>query len=510
MEGMGCLLMQSPLRKTWLDRLIFSLIGMGALLFSSAVIAEQVVSKPAMSVADLNERIGRVEHGLLLPIQIEGEPDLTMQLADRMQYYRIPGVSIAIINNGEIEWARGYGVSEQGSNKPVTTTTLFQAGSISKPVAAMAALSLVQQGKLELDANVNVKLVSWKVPENKYTREQKVSLRGILSHTAGLTIHGFPGYGVNETIPTLVQILKGIEPANTGPIQVDLTPNRKWRYSGGGYTVMQQLLLDITGRPFPELLEEVVLKPIGMNHSTFRQNPGADSAASVASAHRNGWKLNGKRRQYPEMAAAGLWTTPSDLALFAIELQDAVSGKSNKVLSASMANMMVTPVMQEHGLGWDLMGENESSRFSHGGVNVGFEASMVAYTNTGQGAVVMTNGEGGIHLAHEIIRGIAQEYEWMEFLVDKKVHTMVNPKLYDAYVGVYEFAPNFTLTVSRNGDNLYLQVGDAQQLEIFPESEVTFFPREFESQITFVKNKSGRVTQMILGEKGELQAKRIK
>lgn len=502
--------MQSPLLSTWLGCLIFSFNSMGVLLFSSSVIAEQVVNKPAMSMVDLNERIGRIEHGLLLPIRIEGEPDLTMQLAERMQYYQIPGVSIAIINNGEIEWARGYGVSEQGSKKPVTTTTLFQAGSISKPVAAMAALALVQQGKLELDANVNGKLVSWKVPENEYTREQKVSLRGILSHTAGLTIHGFPGYGVNETIPTLLQILKGIEPANTGPIQVDLTPNREWRYSGGGYTVMQQLFIDVTGKPFPEFLEEVVLKPIGMNRSTFRQNPRTESAASVAGAHRNGWKLNGKRHRYPEMAAAGLWTTPSDLALFAIELQNAITGKSNKVLSTSMASLMVTPVMQDHGLGWDLMGENESSRFSHGGVNVGFEASMVAYTKTGQGAVVMTNGEGGIHLAHEIIRGIAQEYEWMEFLVEKKVLTMVSPKLYDAYVGVYEFAPNFILTVSRDGDSLYLQAGDAQQFEIFPESEVTFFPREFESQITFVKNKMGRVTQLILGEQGGLQAKKIK
>ena len=136
-----------------------------------------------------------------------------MTLVERMSHYNIPGVSIAVINNGEIEWARGYGVRENGGNVPVTTTTLFQAGSISKPVAAMAALFLVQQGKLALDEHVNTKLVSWKLPENEYTTGQKVSLRGLLSHTAGLTVHGFPGYTANEEIPTLLQILDGIEPA---------------------------------------------------------------------------------------------------------------------------------------------------------------------------------------------------------------------------------------------------------------------------------------------------------
>ncbi|MEE8288111.1 MAG: serine hydrolase [Nitrosomonadaceae bacterium] len=502
---------RSLLASASLIPLILCLVSAGMYSSFSAIAAEQVDSTPPPSMVELAERISRVERGLLLPVLIEGEQDPPMVLAERMQLYQIPGVSLAVINNGKIEWVRGYGVREKGSHISVTPTTLFQAASISKPVAAMAALVLVQQGKLELDENVNNKLVSWKVPENEYTKEQKVSLRGILSHTAGLTIHGFPGYDVNEQIPTLLQILDGIEPANTKPIRIDMNPNRQWRYSGGGYTAMQQLLIDVAGKPFPNILEEVVLNPIGMEHSTYQQPLIQERAASAASAHRNGRKLKGKWYTYPEMAAAGLWTTPSDLALFAIELQNAIAGKSDKLLSTSMANLMVTPVLQDYGLGWGLTGKSESARFSHGGINEGFEAYMVAYKGTGKGAVVMTNGTSGLHLAHEIIRGIAREYGWIDFLGEKKVLAQVTPKLYDTYIGSYELAPNLILTVSKKGDRLFAQVTGHGQYEIFPESEVTFFPREFEAQITFVKDERDRVTHIILRDQhGKRVAKKIK
>jgi CubicO group peptidase (beta-lactamase class C family) len=289
-----------------------------------------------------------------------------------------------------------------------------------------------------------------------------------------------------------------------------MPPNRQWRYSGGGYTAMQQLLIDVAGKPFPNILEEVVLRPIGMEHSTYQQPLPQGLAVSATSAHRNGRKLEGKWHTYPEMAAAGLWTTPSDLALFAIELQNAIAGKSDKVLSTSMANLMVTPVMQNHGLGWDLAGKGESARFSLGGIDEGFETFMVAYTSMRQGAVVMTNGTGGMDLAKEIIRGIAREYGWIDFLGEKKVLAQVEPKLYDANIGQYELAPEFILTVSKKGDRLYAQATSQRQFEIFPESEVTFFPKEFEASITFVKDERGRVTHLILRQHGVHAAKKIK
>ena len=493
-----------------LTRLVSSLVGTGILLFASPAVAEQSGSRLLSDKVDLESRINRVERGLLLPVQIESVPDPAMELAERMQHYQVPGVSVAVINNGAVEWARGYGVRELGSQKPVTPKTLFQAGSLSKPVAAMAALVLVRQGELELDENINDRLVSWKVPEGEFTREQKVSLRGLLSHTAGMTIHGFPGYGARDEIPSLLQVLDGIKPANTEPVRVDMTPNRQWRYSGGGYTVMQQLLIDVAGEPFPDLLEDAVLEPVGMRRSTYRQTLSDEFAMSAAAAHRYGRKLKGKWHRYPEMAAAGLWSTPSDLALLALELQNAISGKSEKVLPASMANLMVTPVMQNHGLGWEISGENQSSRFVHSGINEGFEALLVAYAHTGQGAVVMTNGVGGIHLAHEIVRGIAREYAWTDFLGNKKLMAHVNPELFEAYAGHYELAPNIVLTISRLGDRLFLQAASQRQFRLFPESSATFFTREFDAQITFVTGESGRVNHLVIDQQEELRARKIK
>lgn len=199
--------------------------------------------------------------------------------------------------------------------------TLFQAGSISKPVAALAALRLVEQGKLSLDEDVNAKLVSWKVPGNEFTKEQKVTLRRLLTHSAGLTVHGFPGYAAGAQVPTLVQVLNGEKPANTPAIRVDTVPGRLWRYSGGGYTIMQQLLIDVTQKSFPELMRQLVLEPAGMKHSTYEQPLPPARAGEAATAHdANGQPVKGQFHTYPEMAAAGLWTTPTDLALLAIEL----------------------------------------------------------------------------------------------------------------------------------------------------------------------------------------------
>ncbi len=187
-----------------------------------------------------------------------------------MQKRRIPGLSLAIIQDGKIVKATGYGMTEKGGDAPVTTSTLFQAGSISKSVAGLGALRLVEQGKLTLDEDVNTRLVTWKVPENAFTKEKKVTLRGLLSHTAGLTVHGFPGYATDEPVPTIVQVLDGAKPANTRPIRVDVPPGSKWRYSGGGYTVMQQMIIDVTGKPFPPFMQESVLGPLGMRGKHVR------------------------------------------------------------------------------------------------------------------------------------------------------------------------------------------------------------------------------------------------
>lgn len=314
---------------------------------------------PSDKTSSLQESISRVENSLLPAVLIKGEPVSTMNLAERMKHYNVKGVSVAVINDGRIEWAKAYGVRDADANLPVTVDTIFQAGSVSKPVAAMAALKLVQDGKLSLDADVNLKLVSWKMPENEFTTGQKVTLRGLLSHSAGTSIWGFGGYPADsKSLPTIPQILDGSAPANTKPVRVVERPGTKWSYSGGGFTVMQLLLTDVSKKPFPELMDEIVLKKLDMKHSTYQQLLPPDLLAHAAIAYGpQGQGPPFKWFIHPEMAAAGLWTTPSDLARFAIELQQAYAGKSKKILSREMVKQMLTKQTGGWGLGITVSGD---------------------------------------------------------------------------------------------------------------------------------------------------------
>ena len=364
------------------------------------------------------------------------QPGATLKLLQRMQADKIPGVSIAVIDGGELAWAGGYGVLDVESNRPVTAEALFQACSISKPIAAMAALHLVGQGKLNLDEDVNRKLVSWQVPENEFTEDQKVTLRRLLTHTAGLTVSGFRGYAADEPVPTLLQILDGVPPANSMPIRVDTVPGTQWRYSGGGFIVLQQLLIDVTGKPFPEIMQDLVLQKLDMEHSTYQQPIPDHLKAEAACAHdETGANVKGDWFTYPELAAAGLWTTPSDLARVAIELQKSKAGVSDKVLSAEMTNEMLSDQMEgfpeemvsqrysrrirNQGLGFRLEGRGGSARFSHHGGNMGYRCFMLAYCEAGPGAVVMTNSDNGADFIQEIVRSIAQEYDWADYPLDR-------------------------------------------------------------------------------------------
>jgi CubicO group peptidase (beta-lactamase class C family) len=358
------------------------------------------------------ERIGRIESGLLPPVVTAGDT-AGMSLRERMRHYRVPAVSIAVINEGRIEWARAYGVMEAGGAGAVDTATLFQAASISKPVAAMAALRLVEQGRIPLDEDVNTSLTSWRVEENGHTRDAKVTLRRLLSHSAGLTVHGFRGYAAGDAVPTVVQLLAGEAPANSARVRPDTTPGAIWRYSGGGSTVAQLLMQDVTGVAFPELVRELVLEPAGMVHSGYDQPlPPSRTAAAAAGHRRNGSPVTGRWHIYPEMFAAGLWTTPSDLARLAIDVQRSYNGDHGRVLTPDMTQVMLTTQAGEYGLGFGSVRGDDWLAFSHGGANEGYRAMFFAFADRGQGAVIMTNGDAGSPLIGELLRAVAEEYDW--------------------------------------------------------------------------------------------------
>ena len=312
-----------------------------------------------VSTPDVEQRIQRVIAGLTGGVVIKGDEHATQTLANRMKELNVPGVSIAVIHEGKIEWARGFGVRSLGG-PPVTADTMFQAGSISKPLAAMAALRMVQEGKLSLDADVNTYLTSWKFPADPVAAGKPITLRELLTHTAGTTVHGFPGYATDEPVPTLVQVLNGEKPANTPAIRSEAAPGVHWKYSGGGYTIMQQVLIDASREPFPKLLRDSVLTPIGMTHSTYEQPlPQALQDFAATPYRGDGKPVEGGAHTYPEMAAAGLWTTPSDLARYAIEVEQSLEGKANHVLSIEMTRQMLTP-----GIGhWGLRPRDRRDRF---------------------------------------------------------------------------------------------------------------------------------------------------
>jgi CubicO group peptidase (beta-lactamase class C family) len=464
-----------------------------------AVSFAQIASAPVVATraqsSSVEERIRRVENGLMFPVAIKGQSAKGMNILDRMKRYKAPGVSVAVIENSAIAWARGYGLREAGTNRAVTAETLFQAASISKPVAVTAALRLIEEGRLSLDEDVNLKLKSWKVPENEFTKEEKVTIRRLTSHSAGLTVHGFPGYAAESALPSVVQILDGEPPANTRPVRVDAVPGARWRYSGGGTTLLQLLLIDVTGKPFPQIMRETVLSRAGMRQSTYEQPLPQARWEQAAAGHRpNGEKIKGNFHTYPEMAAAGLWTTPSDLARFAIEIQKSKAGKS-KFLSKSMVDEMLTRQSGDYGLGVGLAGEGRNQQFSHGGSNEGFRCFMVAYSHLGKGVVVMTNSDNGDRLVFEIVRAVAREYGWPDYKQIEREMMRLDPEALKPYVGEYQLAPTFSLKIEIEGDHLTATPTGQMKIDLYPESELKFFAAETQDEIAFVKS-DGKINEL--------------
>ncbi|HUU98079.1 MAG TPA: serine hydrolase domain-containing protein [Phycisphaerae bacterium] len=339
-------------------------------------------------------------------------------IPDRMEYHHVPGASVAVISAYKLEWVQAYGVCRAGGEAPVTTETLFQAASVGKSVTAAAALRLVEEGRLSLNGDVNQRLKSWKIPPNPYTADTPVTLRLLLSHTAGATGTGGYGYAANEACPTLLEVLDGKPPSRLEPIRVGAAPGRQYRYSSGGYSIVQQLISDVTGKPFNAAMGELVLDPLKMGHSTFEQPPDPALRALLAAEHDfDGTPLPNGPLRYPQAAAGGLWSTPSDLATFAIALMNAKRGESNAVLPSAMVSEMMQPVMFGVGLGVQVRSEGSTMHFLHVGGSVGSCCILVAYPETGKGAVVMTNSASGNTLCLEILASIFYEYEWGRLMV---------------------------------------------------------------------------------------------
>lgn len=400
-----------------------------------------------------------VENGLvkqtLLPF---GENIQTKNIYDQLKARKVNGTSIAVINNYKIEWAKAYGVADNSRNNPLTTETLFQSASIGKVITAMAALRLVRENKISLDENVNNKLSSWKIEENEFTSKEKVTLRRLLSHSAGLfDDYGFEGYEPKDKIPTLLQILRNEPPSNAKKkIGVEAVPGTVERYSGGGFLIVQQLIEDVSGQPYEEYVGQHLFDKLEMTNTTYDFRPDLNLKKEIARGHYENGKVDRKKAYhiYPEMAAAGPWTTAIDLAKLVIQIQKEYEGKSDLILGQALCKEMLTPQINFKGLSLHLKGVEKPEAFWHAGNNAGYVSLLYGMVSSGQGAVVLTNSDSGEHLALEIMTSIANTYDWP--VMQTYVSLAVTKEEMRNYSGVYQADNGTTVTIGENAKGLFI------------------------------------------------------
>jgi CubicO group peptidase (beta-lactamase class C family) len=462
---------------------------------------------------DINDKIKQVESNLISTIQFKDETPKILE--ERMAYYKVHGLSLAVIQNYHILWAKGYGTADDSLKIPVTPQTLFQAASISKSINAVGVMKLVQEKKIDLYADINIYLKSWKFPYDSLAKGKKISTANLLSHTGGLTVHGFGGYEQGQPLPSVVQILNGQKPANSDPIRSMYQPGLKSEYSGGGITISQMIVMDVTQQPYADYMKKNVLQPLGMTSSTYAQPPVGVKPALLSTGYdSNGKAIPGKYHIYPEQAAAGLWTNPTDLAKYIIETQLAYEGKSAKVLDQQTTKLRLTPFRNaDAALGVFITTTNVDSTkyFQHGGANEGFRCQYYGSLKDGNGIVVMVNSDNS-EIMQEVVNSVAKVYNFKGLLLNTvKTLVKVSDSDLESYTGQYALKPDFIITLSRDGNQLYAQATGQPKFPIYPEAQNKFFPKNFLADLEVIKDATGKVTSVILYQNGHKnEAKKIK
>lgn len=415
--------------------------------------------------ATVAERIRSVENSLA-PAVVFGDSIPSFNLEQEMMKRGIVGLSIAVVKDFKLDWAKGYGWADTDEKRPVTTATRFQAASISKSVSSLGMLKLVQQGKIDLNADINNYLKTWKFPYDSLSKNKKITLRNLLTHSAGLSVHGFPGYEAMTPLPTITQILDGITPSNSPAVRSQFAPDLRFQYSGGGTTISQLILTDVTGRNYAEFMEKEVLAPIGMKNSFYTQPP-AKGTKDLASAYNKMEEVPGQYHIYPEQAAAALWTTPTDLAAFIIETQLTLQGKSGKVINQQMMQQRLAPYIDSSvTMGAFLIRKGSDKYFSHNGGNNGFLCTYLGSFEKGNGVVVMINSDN-FSIINDVVNSVARTYQWENFykpemktVISKEGKKLTLPK----YVGNYNLEGD-TITLRMCGDDLCgLENGDEKAI----------------------------------------------
>ena len=423
-----------------------------------------------------------------------------------MRILDVPGVSVAVIHNGKLDWAAGYGVRDETSGLPVTTVTLFQGASISKSVSALATLRLAQEGRLDLDAPIQDILVSFQLPDADFDGE--VTPRHILNHTGGLNVHGFAGYPFGKPIPTAADLLAGR--GNSESLRRIEPTDTQYRYSGGGSTMLQVALTDLTGKNFQTIARENVLTPLGMTRSTYEQPLPIDSWPNHSAAHDHGGRrITGGFHVYPEQFPAGLWTTPSDLARFVLEMQRVAGGHNGQVLESKWGKEMLTPVFGRAALGLFIQKFDGERWFQHSGSNKGFKCDFRASFSGGNGVIVMTNGEMGFEICQDVIRAVAKVYKWPGMVPDPLKEITVSPDQLKQYAGDYAFRPDEVAFITRKGDRLMVQQLPYPQMPLAHIEDHRFQIIGTEFYIDFIGTSQGETQSLSMSFAPDQIAKRM-
>ncbi|MBD2757240.1 serine hydrolase [Spirosoma validum] len=449
-------------------------------------------------------KIHQVEQHLAANVRTPSDKDWTLQ--ERLAYYRIPGISVAVIHNYQVEWAKAYGFADVAQQNPATSETRFQAGTLGQALNGVGMLTLVQDKKIDLFADINQYLTTWKFPYDSVTNGKKINTANLLSHTAGLPFLRFSGYTVNEVLPTIPQILDGHKPANSPAVRSRFAPDLRSLYSGGGLVITQQLLQDVTHQPYDQYMQERVLKPMGMIHSSFSQPPVQSSQLATGYDLDNN-EIAGHYKLFPEQAAGGLWTTPTDLARYVVETQLAYRGNSSNVLTSDLTRLRLTPyVDSSFAMGVQLITRGTERYFTNETYGAGFSAVYYGSLTNGNGLVILANSDNAsVNIIPELMNSIARVYNWPGFYNPTTRQTVSVPdSVLESYVGNYQLGTT-VFTVVREKNKLF-ERGTANRAELIPETPTKFFFRNIDAEIEFVKDDAGNVVKRTMvygGQKTE-------
>jgi CubicO group peptidase (beta-lactamase class C family) len=449
-----------------------------------------------------------VARGLLPIVRVADDPT-RWTMAERQSAYGCPGVSVAVMLDGRVDWLDGFGHLTKAEPAPCGPDTIFMVASCSKPVTAMIVLQHVERGLLDLDTDINTYLRRWKVPANDFTAQHPVTLRGILSHTAGLNVNGFGIVPQGAPVASALDLLEGRPPSNQPAVRVDKAHDGTDRYSGGGYLAAQVALEDVTGRAFADLADELLFTPLGMSRTSFHQPLPAHLRHDVASGHGDsgepwpgGWGIS------PDVSAGGLFSTARDYAAFLLATRAAYHGENGAVLGRSLAELMCTQHEQGgFGLGFRVIGSGADVRVNHGGSNDGYQSETNLFLASGDGGVVFTNSTSGLFLFREVFNAIATVYDWQHFMpATKRLQRLTEVDL-QRYVGSYRIVSGIELPLLRvwaEGGRLWNEIPGLRfgVQEVFCDVDGVLFSQTgpFETRVVF--GADGRAEELVATENG--------